>query len=252
MNRRGIGSVTSSGAADVAIPTDEFLWIDLADTGAFTESAGTITGVTNKASSEVWDTGTLPTYEATGFNSAFPCMHFDGSTQSISSTEAAVISALSDAKSYSLYYVASCDTADLSMCIFGVGSSAEATNRSKRWGTFTTGTGVWIYTQNNNAGANTNTESSAANNTSPHVFGWTSGATTLALRVDSTVQTMSNAGAHGTGALTPTQAALGALPRQALAAFFDGKIAELKAYPNEHSADVRNAIMSSLATKWGL
>lgn len=234
--------------------TAPFFWLDMADATAYTQSAGAMTGFTNKASGVVWNTAlsAFPTFEATGFNSAFPCMHHNGTTQAISSTEAAVVTALSDATAYSLYIVASCDIADLSMCMFGVGSSAEATNRSKRWGTFTTAAGVWIYSQNNNAATNTNTESSEANSTNPTILAFLSGATTLTLTANNVAQTMSGGGAHGTGALTPTRAAVGCLPRSTPAAFFDGRVAEIKAYAGTHGAGVASVIVRGLAAKWGI
>lgn len=233
--------------------TDPFLWIDMKDPAAFVESAGAMVSITNKASGVVASTAltVLPAYQATGFN-GFPCMDFNGTTHGIGGTEAAILTGLSDATAYTLYYVFATDVADLSACVFGVGSSAEATNRSKRWGTFTTAAGVWIYSQNNNAGTNTNTESSEADNTNANIAAWRSGATNLIHSVNNVVQTMSSSGAHGTGALTPTRWAIGCLPRSTPAAPFNGRVAEVKAYAGEHGAGVASVIVRGLAEKWGI
>jgi hypothetical protein len=163
-----------------------------------------------------------------------------------------VFGAVSAAASYSLYIVASCDVADLSTCIFGVGSAAEATNRSKRWGTFTTSTGVWIYSQNNDAGTNTSTESAEANNTSPVILAFRSGATNLTLSANNVAQTMSGSGAHGTGALTPTRSALGCLPRSTPGAFFDGKLGELWLFAAELDASANSRVYTYLSARWGI
>lgn len=227
-------------------------WFDMLDPSSFVQ-AGTVTAITNKASGVVWTEPTFPPdYDATGLNGK-PCMVFGGlaTVQRIISAEAAVWGAVRDALPYTLVYVAAHVTLDLAEGVFGVGNSGVATNQTKFWGQFTTGSGRWFCRTINDATTIADATSAGDSDTDPHVFRWNSPGTTVSSDRDNGAADPSGA-AQNPGTLTPNQTALGCRPDNNPDNFFDGMLGELILYNNNISAANYGLLVAYLNAKWGL
>jgi hypothetical protein len=145
-------------------------WFDMQDAASYTQ-AGTVTSITNKASSVAWNTAqtAFPNYSAAGLN-GHPCMDLNGVTMGISSTEAAVVSAFTNTPAYTVLGVVQQDLVDSVNAWFGFGSSAvSGVPNSGYFGTNTTAAGVWIAAVRTSAGTAINAESSATANSNANV-----------------------------------------------------------------------------------
>lgn len=245
------GSAAAGGAAYA--PDDEgnaVAGFDMLDQSSFVE-AGTVTSITNKVSSVAWTEATNPpAYSATGL-SGRPCMDFNGTTHRIISTESAVWGAIDNSDAYTLFIVGSVDVADRTNVFFGGANSAEATNRARRWGSNTTGNGKWICSTTNDAGALVTVESTADDDTNPHVFSWFSPGTTVSLELDNGADDPA-AVAQNPGTMTLNRSALGCRAASTPAAFLDGKIGELWLFSVQLGASARTRVHAYLAARWGL
>lgn len=254
------GTIDSTVATDIDIVAGSFspaditglvFWQDMQDTGAYTESGGVVTQFINKASSVAWTEATnRAAYSATGLN-GLPCMDFDGTNDRYISTEAAVVSALTNAAAYTVIYVGSHDTVDRGDSVFAIGNSGVATSRTRRWGQSTDGAGRWQTQSINDAGTTVTNISAGGSNTSPHIFYWHSPGTTVSLQVDNAAASPSGA-ASDPGTLTPDRCAVGSRPDSAPDTFFDGKLGELIVYAGDITGTDYTDLLTYLQTKWGL
>ena len=223
-------------------------WFDMKDAAAFTQVADVITSLTNKASSVVWDTGTLPAYAATGFN-GFPCMNFNGTTQYILSTEAAVLAEVTNSPSATLIVVCNYALADANNTLFGAGNSAQAANGSIRYGISATGNGRRLVSSVNDAGTTTNLTSAGDSSAADQIVFYHSSGLTGGISLNNAADDP-NGAAFNPGASTPDQLAIGARPRLALDTFMSGDIAEMLLYNSSLSAENKTSLYDYLDAKW--
>lgn len=242
-----------SGAFSPLNITGCVAWFDMQDATSFTNSAGFISAITNKASSVSWTEATnRPAYSATGFNS-FPCMDFDGVNDIIQSTEAAVYNVFNAVTGYTIFYVANHDVADSSNAVFGCGNTGVVnTSHTKYWGTNVTGNGVYIAQARDAASAAINVESSGGladiNN---NIFEWFQSGSAVSLKVNGLGKDP-NIAAQALGVVSANASAIGARPSSVANAFHDGKVAEIIIYNSELSAANRTLVRNYLATKWSI
>lgn len=234
-------------------PLDEpspVAWFDMLDPAAFSEVAGVITSVTNKVSSVAWNTGTLPTYSATGLNSK-PAMVFNGSTQAILSSEAAVVAALTDAAPLTVYAVVHATSDDATSGFFGSGNTGTTTSNSKRFGTSTNGNGRWRYTTVNSAAGGVNSDAGSDIVAAPHILAFfTDDGIHCNLEEDDIL--VINNTSHNPGDNNPNRCAIGCRPAATPDGFFTGAIGELLVFGASHDAGARQRIYDYLAAAWEL
>jgi len=224
------------------------LWMDMQDPASYTQ-AGTVTSITNKASSVAWTEATNPpTYSATGLSSQ-PCMDFNGTTQRIISTEAAVFAVLTNAHAFTIFFVAAFDTIDRFDAAFGVGNSGVGVNSIRFFGQSTLSSGRWLSTLINDAGTTVDAVGTAQSDTPKHIHIWHSPGTTSSLNLDNGAANP-NAAAQDPGTLTPNRSALGCKPRTTPNNFFDGRCGEWIMYDTELSASDITSVYSYLIAKW--
>jgi hypothetical protein len=244
--------VTSkSDIIKLPVVTGLVAWFDMADNTSYTNSAGFISAITNKASGVSWTEATnRPTFSATGFN-GMPCMDFDGTNDLIGSTESAVYTALANSNAYTIFTVASLDVADDIQVIFSVANSANATNGSKRWGINNTGAGRWTSVTTNDAAAASVVDSTSSDNLVTNILEWYSPGTTVSLQVNGAAADP-NAVSQNPGTLTPNRAAIGCRYSSTPTTFFNGKVAEIIIYNNNLNSTDRNIIRRYLSNKWAI
>lgn len=239
--------VASSGSY---LPTDEaspVWWFDMLDPAKFVEVANVMQSITNKVSDVVWNAGTMPSYSATGLLSK-PSMVFNGSSHIITSTEAAVVTALTNAPALTVYFVGATADADSTRGFFGSGNSGVATNQTRRFGTITTGLGRWNQNTTSDAGAGVNVTSGADIDTNPHFLAWFSSGTQTGLDVDGVNVVALTA--HNPGTNTPNRAALGGRPDSAPDGFWSGGWGECLGFAAHHDAAARDRVYQYLLAKW--
>jgi hypothetical protein len=223
-------------------------WFDMLDAASFTNTAGFISSITNKASGVAWTEATnRPAYSATAI-SAHPGMDFNGTSHRIISTEAAVWQAVNPGNAYTLFYVAAFDTLDRSEAVFSGANSATSTG-IRAWGQSTTGAGRWAHNTIQDSAVAINSESSGGSSTGVHVFCWHASSTQVSMQLDNGSADPNN-GAHSPGATTMDRAALGCRPRSSPTLFFDGRLGELVLYNSRlSSTDITN-VANYLAARW--
>lgn len=226
-------------------------WFDMQDSGNYTDTAGFITSINNKASAVAWEEATVPpAFSATAFN-GLPCMDFDA-TQYIVSTEAAVAAALNGDLAYTVFVAGQVDTADASLAFFGAGYSASLTARTRYFGNNVTGSGVWISASRNNANGTVNAESSSgAADTNPHVLEWHTDGATTSIQEDGATADPDDA-AQVTGASAPDRVGIGCRAASTPNVLLNGRIGEILLYNTRLSAPNRALVRAYLGTKWGI
>lgn len=223
------------------------LWMDMQDASSYTQ-AGTVTSITNKASSVAWTEATNPpAYDAIGLN-GHPCMDFAGA-QRIISTEAAVFAAVQNAHAYTLFFFAAVDIVDRNEAVFGVGDSGEISNRVRTWGQSTSSTGRWLSSCVNDAGTSVLVVGTGQSDTTAHVFCWHSPGATVSLNLDNGAANP-NGSAQDPGTLTPNRSGLGCQPRSTPNNLFDGQVGEYILYDSELSAADITTVYNYLSAKW--
>ncbi len=247
--RRSAARAPSGGAFSPLQIAGCVAWFDMQDAGSFTDNSGFVSVITNKASSVSWTEATnRPAYSATGLNSK-PCMDFDGVNDHITSTEAAVFGAVTNAAAYTLFVVAKLDAVDVDTDVFfGVGNSGFNSARTRYWGAGTSGSGAWVSRTENDASAGLNVNG-AVPDTTAHVLCWYSPGTTVSLSVDQGANNP-NGAAQNPGTLTPNRSALGVMPDGVPNEFLNGQIGELILYNSELSGADRTTVADYLKTRW--
>jgi uncharacterized repeat protein (TIGR02059 family) len=226
-------------------------WFDMQDASSYTEAAGVLTSITNKASGAVWNTGTLPAVSATAIGGALPGMDFNGTTQSVSSTEAAVVAAMADALALTAFIVLQPDNADRTERFFCAASATQALNRTKHFGKSSTGAGSYVTGAVSNTGVVASAVSVGVPLTTPQVFETFASVTQDSMRLNGAAADP-NLAAFAPGVTTPDRIAIGCRPASTLADFFDGKIGEILLYTVNLAAAIRSRLRVYLGPKWSI
>lgn len=244
-----IGELSSAAPAFTPLSiAGAVLWFDMQDPASYTQ-AGTVTSITNKASSVAWTEATNPPgYLAAGLGSS-PCMDFNGTNQRIISAEAAVVAVFTNAHAFTLFFVGAFNTVDRGDAAFGVGNSGQAVNSVRSFGQSTSSTGRWISDLINDAGTTISLVGTQQSDTLQHIHCWHGPGTTTSLNLDNAAANPSN-GAQNPGVLTPNRCALGCRPRTTPNIFFDGQGGEWILYDSELSAGNITDVYNYLTAKW--
>lgn len=227
-------------------------WFDMQDAVSYVQ-AGTVTSITNKASGVAWTEATAPPgFSSNGMN-GFPCMTFNGTTQKIISTEAAVFGAVAANAANTVLYVAK--TTSLSLAagavVFGGGVSNGTNLRNINYWGMTGATAKNTYGGINNAGTSYFTNSAANANSNNHVYEWTNTGTAASLSQDGAA-TDPTSGAANSATSNPTRCAIGCIPTVTPQGFWVGNVAEILVYNRILSAIERSQARVYLGTKWGI
>lgn len=250
--RKTLITFTVVAPFDYVAASGKVIWLDMKDPASFTQSAGTMTGITNKASGVVWNTSAaFPTYEATGFN-GFPCMKGNGTTQYIETTEAAVVALFTDAKAFTTYIVHQNGTVDITSNYLCAGSTAANTSRTRGFGLTATGSGRYCSRGQNDGATAFTQDGLLTPDTATHVIAyWTdSGATQISSAVDCSGPDIDDA-AQVTGTNTPTRVRIFCRPDSGPDQFADGRIAEILMFNVVHTHSQRRDTSFALKAKWG-
>lgn len=248
-NRGRIATASAFSPADIP---GLVAWFDMQDSGSYTVTSGAVSSIKNKASGVFWtEAGSTqrPTYNATGIN-GLPCMDFDGVNDRIISTEAAVVSALSVANSYTLLYVAIFDTLSRDDSLFAAGNSATSLG-IRSWGQDTTGAGRWSVTTLTDGGASVKSISVASSVPGAHVHCWDASPTQVTRQLNNWTEDPLNS-AHAPGATTSNRVALGCRPRSTPTLFFDGKKGELLLYSSRLPTTDKTRLFNYLYGRWAI
>jgi uncharacterized repeat protein (TIGR02059 family) len=226
-------------------------WFDVSDAASLTLTGGntTIADIKNKVSASVWDTPSSDTpYEATGLNGK-PCLHPTTTSHRIQSTEAAVLTLLSNSNALTLYYYLSYDVADATSTVLCVCITSAGTPR-RRWGHNTTGGGRQSTLFTNDAATTVTTDSGSDNtSTSGRAIMWLSSGTAASCSVNGAAADP-NAAAHNPGTLTPTRLGLLAVPDNSADTPLVGRLGELTLFSGAHSAAQQSRMVAYLRGRW--
>lgn len=228
-------------------------WFDMQDAASYVDAGGGIcSSITNKVSSVAWtQTGTArPGIAATGFNT-HPCLDFDGTDDCILSTEAAVVTAVSDSNPHTLIIAGAFDAPTALQCMFGAGNTAQAANSSRFWGTSATTGGHWYAGCKNAAGTTKDVLSTGASNSSKNVFAFDASGSTSSIRVNNAAADPS-AAAQAPGTTTPDRVALGSYPRLTNGSFLNGQIGELCLFNRQLTTEQILTVVQYMGTRWGV
>lgn len=243
-------TLTKAGAAFLPTSiTGCIAWFDMADAASYTNAGGFITSITNKVSSVAWTEGTAPpAYLATGLNS-LPTMDFNGTTQKIISTEAAVVNALKDSLAHTVFIVMQPDSADRTEAVFAVGAAAVQSNRVKLWGKSNVGAGKYQMNALNDAATTFAPLSTGIPTIVAQVAEYRASTTQAWIQINGAVADPAATG-FACGTLTADRAGIGMRPDLTPDLFYDGKISEIIVYDNEVSTPDRSTVRQYLGTKW--
>lgn len=226
-------------------------WFDLQDSAAFTQVAGTIASITNKVSSVVASTGTLPAYSATAIGSTYPGMDLNGTSHSVGGTEAAIFNVLKNSLAHTMFIVCQPDNVDRTEYIFSIGAAATQTFKSKQWGKTNLTTGHYVMQATDDAGNTTTPVGAATCTTVPQILEFRASSTQCWIQKDGAAADPS-AAAFAIGTLTPDRWAIGNRCDLTPDGFLDGKVGEILIYDSELSVGDRSNVRVYLGTKWGI
>jgi len=216
-------------------------WLDPFDATAMSVSGGNVDAITNKASGVVWrQTGTRPTFSATGINSLYPAWKGDGTAAWISTAEAAVVAATKPGQAYTLIYVMQAVSTTTYMAICSTANSAVAGKSSKNWG-INSGTGFWTSRTISDAPTTVAHTSSQSSDALPHVFMFHGDGSHESIHIDNIVADPS-LGADAPGTTTTNRFALFVNADNNPDSFYDGYLGELLIYNRELTAAERTTV----------
>ncbi len=224
------------------------LWVDLLDPAAYSQSAGTMVSVTNKVSGVVWNTGTLPTFNATGINN-LPAMVFEV-TQYIGSTEATVWGALDgDDAPFTIFAVWQANAADRTDIVFSVGDSTQANNNTLQFGKTNAGSGAWVIAKR--ATATVSVTSVAIPVITPVIQEGFSPGTTGSIQINGAAPDP-DAGALDVAAIAPNRSAIGCRYASVPDSFVSGRISEILVYGAALDSVARSRVRRYLGSRWSI
>lgn len=187
-----------------------------------------------------------PRYNSTGLNGR-PALEFGGQ-QDILSTEAAVLTALTNNADHTLVMVVSGISGN-STSIFAAANSGSNTANMKGWGRG--GTDVWRYYTLDSGGAGiTSTDTSGTYAAGSHQLTWTSTSGTVALRQDQAARTLDIA-TNGPATLTPNRVSIGSRPRTTIDQRVTGAVSAIGLWNVALDAAAISRVESYLKAKWG-
>lgn len=227
-------------------------WFDMLDAASYTQ-AGTVTSITNKASGVAWAEATAPPgYSSNGMN-GLPCMTFNGTTQKIISTEAAVAAAFTASTANTVLFVAKTTSLSLAAgaAVFGGGVSGGTNLRNINYWAMTGATAKNTYGGATAAGAAFFTLSAANANSNNNVYEWTNTGTAASLSQNGGAKDP-NAGAASSAGSSPTRYAIGCIPTVTPQGFWVGNVAEVLLYDSVLSASNLSRARVYLGAKWGI
>jgi hypothetical protein len=218
---------------------DLILDVDMRDSACFTESAAVITSLTNRVTSTAFGTITAsPGYNATVHNGK-PGITLNGTSQWLSTTEAAVVAALQNDNPYtlSLTFLPSIAAGTR---IASAANAASDTAGRKEWGYSAAGVVLENFESDASVSANTNFSTTLVTAVPVTVI-WSGGSGTTRCRPG--LGALAEA-ARTPGATTPTRFGLGARVDLTPNLFYAGSLSAARLYsrtitPDEWSALAR-------------
>ena len=228
-------------------------WFDMQDSSAFAGTlGGFLTSITNKASGVVWNTAStvMPGYYANWNGGSLPCMTFNGTTQGVRSTEAAVVSAMANNNASTVFVVCQANIADDATAAWGVGNSGVSSSRTKRYGLNTGGAGQVAIITVDDAGTGVNLlNTGSTSNTNANVLEFWSTTSVGSIMTNGVAQGATGA-AFAPSTLTPDRCAIGCRPDSAPDQFWNGSIAEVLVFSRDLTAFERGLVRIYLTGKW--
>lgn len=221
--------------------------VDMLDAASFTNSAGFVSAVTNRASGAVWPVASFR--PAVGSSGGRTYMAFDGVDDRIINAEAPVLQALAVGSEHTIFYVAEFETLFDDAAVLATGNSASNLG-IRSWGQNTTGEGLWALTTLPNSGPSVTTSSTAKPQPGMHVHCWrSSAAQQVSRQINDWIADPDNA-AHAPGATTSDRFALGCRPRSSPTLFWRGKFGALLIYNRRLTDAECTQVVSYLRTRW--
>lgn len=232
-------------------PRDEggaVLWVDMQDASSFTQSAGTLTALTNKISGGSFTLVGSPIYSATGLNSK-PTIDFGGATRYCHGNEAAVVAPGKDNNAATVVSVAAFDSIDGAVDIlFAWANSGVASNGSRYSSEGTTLTGRMRAVTQNDAGTLVTVNGALQTDTTAHVYSceWSGGL--VQSEIDNVADIASTAMSPVTS--TPDRYALGIRPDNIPDLPLAGRVSEHWVFSKQLSAAALTRVNAYLKAKW--
>lgn len=190
---------------DVYVPANRVLQYSLSDPDGFTATDANppvLTGLINQASGVTHNTGTMPSIDTSGLDGK-PAVIGNGSTQFVSSTEAALVALGQNATAFSASILIR-NTVDAFDYFFCWGKAATPALGLKLFGMANTGTGRLFFKTTTDSGtAVSNTVSTDYDHTTAHVVSVVFTGTTVTIYVDGVVTSVNAAANAPATALTP-------------------------------------------------
>lgn len=231
-------------------------WFDMQDSVyGYTLLSNLVVNILNKASGIWWtplSRAAAPVYSLTGLN-GMPCMQMDGVATSIISADPAVLASQQAGVSCTVIGAVRTNftgNAALNLSWFGVGVGTGTWYRNIRWyGTGLGAGGTWCTGKITSTGVQQQIESSAANDTLPHVLAWVYDGVTMSQSKDGGAGDPSTT--FTTTAVTPTQCAIGSIPTNPNANYWTGQIGEVLIYNRNLSQAELDQVTAWMMVKWG-
>lgn len=226
------------------------VWIGMQEPNGYAESGGTITQIINLASGVAWNTGfgSLPGFSATALNNR-PGMTFNGTSQGIGTTEAAVVATFTNQAANTVFVVHTLANLDRAGTLCGA-AKASSTQGYKLYIEFTTGAGNYAFEARPDAGIDQLLGSAGGTSVSgPAVVEFTDTGSAASLWRDGTNLFTSTAYTGGTS--TPIRFAIGAFAGATNNTFHSGNIGGVVAHSRVLSADERSYLRVGLGNRWG-
>jgi len=230
------------------------LWVDMREPTSYVVTPGgapAVTSITNLVSGAPWtEAANPPLFRSAGLNGR-PCMDFDGTTQKIVSTEAAVANAMGAGLASTVFYAANLDLAGpQGLAVLGGGVATGTNLRNIRyWGASFSGVGVFTAGGIDSGGASSAV--TAPSDTNIDVSEWLHTGTAMSLSINGGAPNP-NGAAYSSASTSPTRSALGCIPTVTPQGFWDGKVGEVLLYSRALAADERAAVRRYLGVKWAI